>query len=74
MDYKIEKNISIIVNANARRRKYPFDKMEVGDSFKLNRSNKIRCACAAYQYGRRKDKKFTVRNIDDEHCRCWRIE
>lgn len=64
-------------------RVYPFDKMEVGESFDvpltgmlaLNRmpiaQNRVRSA--AQMHGKAHGKKFVVRKIDDTTARCWRI-
>lgn len=72
-DFKIEKNVP-----PAKRfvhRIYPFDVMEIGDSFyahaHLTPLEKLRPA-ASY-YGKRHNKKFSVYRVDGGF-RCWRIK
>jgi len=86
MIYDIEKGQKI-PNINYRsRRKYPFEKMNIGDSFfvplgDLSHSkdplNVVSGAASAY--GRRKGKKFTTRTMKDNDnvavgFRVWRID
>ena len=55
-------------------RKYPFDKMEPGDSFLLNGEQftaKVRSS--ANKYGRLHNCKFSIRMTPDGY-RCWRIK
>lgn len=55
------------------RAKYPFGKMEVGDSFKVA-SDLIRSARnAAYLYGIRNGMRFSCRRVDEQTFRVWRI-
>lgn len=52
-----------------------FDRMKPGDSVKFHRE--ARDALSHAQYGYRKDNpraKFTIRKVDAEHCRIWRLE
>jgi hypothetical protein len=49
---------------------WPFGKMEVGDSFLMpDAALKLKCATAASWFGKRHNKKFSIRGR-----RCWRIE
>ncbi len=53
--------------------KYPFDTMEVGDSFALPKDVKrTTVSVAAMRYGRERGMKFTIRNTPLGF-RCWRI-
>ena len=65
---KVEKNVPI-------PNRYPFDEMQVGDSFvvppKIARNT---VSVAASRYGEKHQMKFTVRRMDDKTLRCWRIE
>jgi hypothetical protein len=65
---KVEKNVPIPT-------RYPFDKMDVGDSFivspEIARST---VTVAAGRYGEKHNMKFTVRKYKDGAYRCWRIE
>jgi hypothetical protein len=64
---KIDKDVPLIG-------KYPFENMQVGDSFLLPETIKrTSVAVAAMRYGRNNNKKFTVRKTKDGF-RCWRTE
>lgn len=53
--------------------KYPFGKMEVGDSFALPSKESNRVSMSATQYFKRHGARFTVRKVDSETHRCWRV-
>ena len=56
-------------------KRYPFDQMEVGDSFAVPEGiNRTRVSVAAMRYGREHKMKFTVRQMPDRSLRCWRLE
>lgn len=79
--YKIEKNIPI---ANPKpERKYPFNEMEIGDSFLIKATdskmksirkirNRISSACNIFTKNNPKIKFVTRRENDG--IRCWRIK
>ncbi len=75
MKYEIEKGIEIPGS------KYPFMKMEVGDSFfvesKLNElaknRNVLSAACYVFGQKTKSKSKFTVRKVEGG-LRCWRIK
>jgi len=78
----IEKNIPVSADGRvgARYAKYPFAKMEVGDSFQVEFVKK-KCAppasSCAYLYGKRTKTKWTSRvtQVDGKHfVRVWRIK
>jgi len=77
VEYKIEHNIPIPVS----RSKYPFDEMEVGDSFfvkceKKDKAKKqgILFSCANQNAKRRKSERtFSTRQVDGG-IRVWRIK
>ena len=77
----IEKNIPISNDGRGRHGvKYPFAKMEVGDSFQVEFVKK-KCAPSAtsnaYLYGKRTKTKWTSRvtKVDGKHfVRVWRIK
>jgi hypothetical protein len=55
--------------------KYPFEQMEVGDSFAVpDTVKRTTLSIAMRRYGRKNNKKFTVRKFKDGAYRCWRIE
>jgi len=70
MKYKIEKNIPIPVKSN-----YPFDEMEIGDSFEIDIREKSKASGAFRRYcEKRPPLKFSLRTIDEKHARIWRVE
>jgi hypothetical protein len=68
---KIDKNIPAPIPAIKR---FPFEKMNVGDSFLLpgNESN-VTLRTNAYLYGKFNNKKFVVKESEGTY-RCWRIK
>lgn len=57
-------------------KKWPFENMNVGDSFAIPENVKRQAvSVAAMRYGRKHGMKFTVRQIDsvNKSFRCWRI-
>ena len=71
--FEIEKNVPIPSQINGKQI-YPFDKMEIGDSFVFEKEFMNKVHYAKSQYGRRNEKKFALRRISDGRYRCWRIE
>lgn len=54
--------------------KYPFDKMEVGDSFLVPAGvPRTTVGVAASRYGKPRGMKFSFR-VTPEGLRCWRVE
>lgn len=83
--YEVEKGIPIPTINRTTRQLYPFDKMEVGDSFKVQlvlgekHAKKFNSLNSAIHAFRKKnkclEKRFTCRHIKEEEIiRCWRIE
>jgi len=70
MKIKIEKNIPFTGHGN--NGKFPFYKMEVGDSFLVGLEDKSSLQSMDSAYGRKNNKKFTTRQSDDG-IRVWRI-
>lgn len=75
-DIKIEPKV-YMPTGNRRKGefKYPWDAMNIGDSFQFELTKKARsriCASAC-RYQRRTGKKFSVRNMGD-HYRIWRTK
>lgn len=68
MEFKIEKNIPLpTIKGNGLR--FPFDKMEVGDSFLMRPEDVRSCSGSANRYANlHYPYKFTLRQN-----RCWRI-
>lgn len=72
MTIKIEKGVEI--PPQTRRLKYPFEDMEVGDSFFVKADPKtIRAAAHNYRKTRDKSRKFTIRAVDGG-ARVWRTK
>lgn len=56
-------------------RKYPFDQMEVGDSFAVPPdTHRTTVSIAALRYGRKHGMRFVTRTMPDRTLRCWRVE
>lgn len=72
MDYVIEKNVPMPVSRQGKKR-WPFDNMEVGDSFGFEPENQKKVAGAASAHGRAYGKKFSVQQTESGP-RCWRTE
>lgn len=66
--YQIEKNIPVAG-------KYPFEKMEVGDSFYVEGDKKAKAnlRMAAFTYRKNANVKFATKS-DDKGIRIWRTE
>jgi hypothetical protein len=76
MSYEIEKNVPMKqkVERAKFKRKYPFDDMEIGDSFLVATENREKVRVASYIEGIRKHKLFKVTLDEDDNVRCWRLE
>ena len=80
---KIEKHVPIPTNYNSghRERKYPTDKMDVGDSFAISvvdktkeQIGKLRISLlASARFARTKGKFITHYDKEKQEVRCWRI-
>ena len=69
---KIEKGIPLPSGKNQAR--YPFSKMEIGDSFAVPKSEANRLRTSLNQYKiKTKDKAFATRTLPNE-IRVWKIE
>lgn len=63
----VEKNIQM-------PRNYPFEQMEVGDSFAVPAGIKRQTVnIAALRWSRKHGGKFSVRVMPDRSFRCWRV-
>jgi len=70
MEFKIEKNVPFATSKWPSM--YPFEKMDIGDSFSAPAGKHHAVRCAASAYGRRHKKKFSVRKHGPD-CRVWRL-
>lgn len=70
--YVIEKNVPI-EEKRGRKPKYPFDQMEIGDSFLvIDRKDKNIVRAAAHMYGRKNTITFKTQTVE-QGVRVWRI-
>ncbi len=84
--FEVEKNVEVpqILRDQERPRKYPFNEMDVGDSFfipsgthaaeNINGKTTPRVSSAAHNYGKIHGQKFTIRKQPCGGYRVWRIE
>lgn len=71
---KIESSVpSPDTAGRGRPHKYPWNKMEVGDSFFVPNTMLNVISCAAIGRGKRYNEKYACRTVDDG-VRVWRIE
>jgi len=74
--YTIESNIPIPTSQRGAKEKYPFSKLEVGQSFLVDEEGvklqNVRTACT-YAQKRMEGKKFICR-AEDTGVRVWRVE
>ena len=68
---KIEKNIPVPPFRKAL--KYPFEEMQVGDSFLVTDVKRENLAITARKYGKKAGKDFLVREVEGG-VRCWRVK
>ncbi len=69
----VEKNIPI-PPSRQRRTKYPWSRMEIGDSFLFPKErNLAACRTAAWYAGKKLGCKFSVIETS-AGCRCWKVE
>jgi hypothetical protein len=69
--YKIDKNIPL---PEPEVGSVPLNDMEVGDSVQFPIEERSRVLTNAGSLKRRKGKVFTVKTLDENNCRVWRIE
>ena len=70
MNYQIDKDVPLPPTTGVGRKlKYPFDKLQPGDSF-IATVNAVRYA--AYGYGKRHGLVFSVSKKSENEYRCWR--
>ena len=73
-EFHIEKGIPVPKMTGAgRKNKYPFDAMEVGDSFFIKDGKVKTLSRSCGTYGKRLERKFTSRTVDGG-ARVWRVE
>lgn len=73
--FQIESGVSIPSRVSSKR-KYPLDKMEVGDSFDVGEADpktKSRIGSAVYSYGKKHNAHFSIRQTENGRLRVWRV-
>jgi len=68
--FKIEKGIA----PKSKSNKYPFDQMEIGDSFVISKNERPKASMSAYQHGYRTGTKYSCRLDDKGDLRVFRIK
>ena len=72
--YQVQKGVELTNPRRGRKRIYPFQQMEVGDSFVVEIQNRARVVSAASSC---KEMKFATRVVVEDGkkvCRVWRVE
>lgn len=73
-EFTIDKGIPVPKQVGTgRKTKYPFDLMEVGDSFFIKDTKVKTISCSCGIYGKRLNRKFTSRTVEGG-ARVWRVE
>ena len=67
---RIDKDVPV---PHRRSLKYPWQVMEIGDSFAFPSKDKGSVNSAACSYARRHDAMFMMRKVSETHHRIWRI-
>lgn len=68
--YKIEKNVPIPPNSKSGR--FPYDQLDVGDSFVASNVNLASVCSSNYRIGKRLGRKFIARQENGD-VRVWRV-
>lgn len=74
MSYEIEHNVPVPPAAPGKKGAYPFASMDVGDSFVVEKARAKAAHNYARTWGKRHNKAFTVRTLQDGSLRIWRTE
>lgn len=72
MTYEIENGVPIAPRAYKREMTYPFDKLNVGDSFLVGRDKAPSVRSRATTYGKSSKRVFRTR-ICEDGLRVWRV-
>lgn len=70
MDYTIEKDIPY--PESSKKAKYPFQEMEIGDSFAVEKEKRNTILTSSQYWGMKLQRKFSVKRYGEAY-RCWRI-
>ena len=70
---KIDKHVPIPKDNRGRQSKYPWDQMDVGDSFLVGPDGPRGMRGIASGAGTKRGKKFATRALEDGSVRVWRV-
>ncbi|MBK8810786.1 MAG: hypothetical protein IPN69_08665 [Acidobacteria bacterium] len=72
-EYVIEKGVPLEKRQPYKKGRFPFDSMEVGDSFVVDKNQYKNARASAALYGKRNGKTFATRTLADKtNVRVWR--
>lgn len=74
MKIVIEYGVPLYRKVTGAKRKYPFDKMGIGDSFEIPGKKAASARQCAFKYGKEHNKRFSLRKTGTDTFRCWRIK
>lgn len=75
-EFKIEKKIPIPNNITGKvgaTAKYPYSKLSIGDSFVID-SETDNFRSTMSKYGKSHNLTFTIKRLNKQQCRIWRIK
>lgn len=73
-EFTIEKDIPVPkMTSVGRKMKYPFESMQVGDSFFVKDGTVKSLSCSCLHHGKRLERKFASLTVDGG-ARVWRVE
>lgn len=72
-NYEIEQNVALPKGKDSFYYKYPFRKMQVGDSFSVLETEVTTVRGSAYAFASRNKVKLSIRKTKDGY-RCWRLK
>lgn len=72
---KIDRGVEIGGGFNAHKSKYPLFEMEIKDSFQVPLSVRPNVEQAVWTFCKKHPtRKYTIRKLNDQYCRVWRIK
>lgn len=72
-DFQIEPDVPM-PEGRARPMRYPFDRMQIGESFAFDKKFLTNVRNNAGAYSKRHGGKFACRQVGTDIWRCWRVE
>ena len=71
---QIDKGVPLPQERKSITDKVPFTKLEVGESIEFDGELRTSTASRASSWGKKEGKRFTIRHIDGNKYRIWRIK